>query len=214
MNIRSDTYLAYQLIFLVASHYEVSLKELICSKSDNAQLARGSAVYAIRKHANLPLSSIAPLLGFDTTEKVLYTLRMYEAKMKEKNLLPRVQHLIEDFVAAVIDLQMPSTKDADTDALPASTAMEPDKTQAIDRTAFYKWSKIIAYLEEHFGAVTVAMWFDDARVIEFTEESLKIDTGSDFRCEIIKRRCVNHIQAALKELFGSEATVEVVANGP
>lgn len=213
MNTRSDTYLAYQLIFLVASHYEVSLKELICGKSDNARLARGSAVYAIRKHANLPLSSIAPLLGFDTTEKVLYTLRMYEAKMKEKNHLPRVQHLIEDFVSAAIDLQMPSAKDADTDDLPASTAMEPEKKQVMDRTAFYKWSKILAYLEDHFGAVTIASWFEDARVIEFTEKSLKIDTGSDFRCEIIKRRCLNHIQDALKELFGSEATVEVVANG-
>ena len=88
-----------------------------------------------------------------------------------------------------------------------------ERKQRLDRGAFYKWGKILTYLEDHFGAVTVAAWLDDAMVVEFTSEVVKIETGSDFRCEIIKRRCLNLIQKALIELFNSHAKVEVYTSG-
>lgn len=88
-----------------------------------------------------------------------------------------------------------------------------ERKQSLDRDAFYKWGKILTYLEDHFGAATVSAWFDDAMVIEFTTEVLKIEAGSDFRCEIIKRRCLELIQKALTELFNSYAKVEVYASG-
>ena len=81
----------------------------------------------------------------------------------------------------------------------------------MDRTSFYKWSQILAKLEEHFGAVAVSAWLDDAIVVEFTEDTLKIEVGSDFRCEVIKKRCLDHIQNALMELFGSKSNIEVYA---
>lgn len=79
----------------------------------------------------------------------------------------------------------------------------------VDRTAHYKWCQILKYLEERLGAVTVASWFDDAMVTDFTENTLRIEVGSDFRCEIIKRRCMDHLQNALKDVFESKAAVEV-----
>lgn len=98
-----------------------------------------------------------------------------------------------------------------------TTPYEEDITvkrkRSLDRGAFYKWGKILTYLENHFGAATVSAWFDDAMVIEFTTEVLKIEAGSDFRCEIIKRRCLELIQKALTELFNSYAKVEVYASG-
>lgn len=88
-----------------------------------------------------------------------------------------------------------------------------ERKQSLDRGAFYKWSKILTYLEDHFGVVTVAAWLDDAMVVEFTSEVVRIETGSDFRCEIIKRRCVDLIHKALIEMFNSHAKVEVYTNG-
>ena len=81
--------------------------------------------------------------------------------------------------------------------------------QTIGPSVFYKWGKILSYLETQLGEATVAAWLEDAVVIEFTEESLKIGVGSNFKCNIIKLRCLHHIQNALAELFHNYATVEV-----
>ena len=112
MSVRQETYLAHQLLSLVTSHFDISLKELICGKSGTARLARGSAVYAIRKHASLPFTSIAALFGLDTTEAAWYVLRLHEVDMQKNPHLQRVQHLIDDFVAASVDLQLPSEVDS------------------------------------------------------------------------------------------------------
>ena len=34
----------------------------------------------------------------------------------------------------------------------------------------YVWAKILNYIEECLGTVTVSAWFDDAEVVELTEE--------------------------------------------
>ena len=69
----------------------------------------------------------------------------------------------------------------------------------------YVWAKIINYLEERLSAVTVSAWFDDAEVVELNEEHLILYSASDFRREIIRRRCTQYIQDALKEIFNSDA---------
>lgn len=81
----------------------------------------------------------------------------------------------------------------------------------VDRSAFYKWSQIVGYLEHQFGKVTIAAWIEDAMVTEFTDDILRIEAGDDFKCEVMKCRCRNHIQNALKELFHSNAIVEIYA---
>jgi len=73
----------------------------------------------------------------------------------------------------------------------------------------YVWAKIINYLEERLSAVTVSAWFDDAEVVELNEEHLIIYSASDFRREIIRRRCTQYIQDALKEIFSSDAKLIV-----
>ena len=73
----------------------------------------------------------------------------------------------------------------------------------------YVWAKIINYLEERLTAVTVSTWFDDAEVIELNEERLILYSPSDFRREIIRRRCTDYIQDALKEIFNSDAKLIV-----
>lgn len=83
------------------------------------------------------------------------------------------------------------------------------KAQDRDCTMFDKWNKLLAYLEGRFDPLTVSAWLDDTTVTEFTEETLRIKAGNDFRCEVVKRRCLNYIQEALAELFHSNATVEI-----
>ena len=73
----------------------------------------------------------------------------------------------------------------------------------------YVWAKIINYLEERLSAVTVSAWFDDAEVLELNEEHLILYSPSDFRREIIRRRCTDYIQDALKEIFNSDAKLMV-----
>ena len=67
----------------------------------------------------------------------------------------------------------------------------------------YVWAKVLSYLEERLSAVTVSAWFDDAEVIELTEEHLILYTSSEFRQETIRKRCTDYIQEAMKDLFDS-----------
>ena len=73
----------------------------------------------------------------------------------------------------------------------------------------YVWAKVLNYLEDRLTAVTVSAWFDDAEVVELNEEHLILYSASDFRREIIRRRCAQYIQDALKEIFNSDAKLIV-----
>ena len=73
----------------------------------------------------------------------------------------------------------------------------------------YVWAKVLMHMEERLGAVTVSAWFDDAEVVELNEEHLILYSASDFRREIIRRRCTDYIHDALKEIFNSDAKLIV-----
>ena len=73
----------------------------------------------------------------------------------------------------------------------------------------YVWAKVLIYLEERLTPITVSTWFDDAEVVELNEDSLIIYSPSDFRREIIRSRCTDYIQDALKEIFNSDAKLVV-----
>ena len=73
----------------------------------------------------------------------------------------------------------------------------------------YVWAKVLSYLEDRLTPVTVSAWFDDAEVVELNEEHLILYSPSDFRRELIRRRCTDHIHDALKEIFNSDARLLV-----
>ena len=73
----------------------------------------------------------------------------------------------------------------------------------------YVWAKVLSHMEERLGAVTVSAWFDDAEVVELNENNLILYSPSDFRREIIRRRCTDYIHDALKEIFNSDARLLV-----
>lgn len=73
----------------------------------------------------------------------------------------------------------------------------------------YVWAKVLSHMEERLGSVTVSAWFDDAEVVELNETNLILYSPSDFRREIIRRRCTGYVQDALKEVFNSDAKLLV-----
>ena len=73
----------------------------------------------------------------------------------------------------------------------------------------YVWAKVLIQLEERLGAVTISSWFDDAEVVELNDENLILYSPSDFRRDIIRRRCTEYIQDAMKEIFDSNAKLIV-----
>ncbi|MBQ7345508.1 MAG: chromosomal replication initiator protein DnaA [Oscillospiraceae bacterium] len=73
----------------------------------------------------------------------------------------------------------------------------------------YVWAKVLNHMEERLGSVTVSAWFDDAEVVELSDEHLILYSSSDFRRDIIRSRCTSHIEDALKEIFNSNAKLIV-----
>ena len=73
----------------------------------------------------------------------------------------------------------------------------------------FVWAKVLSYMEERLGDIAVSTWFDDAEVIELTEDHLILYTPSAFRQEIIRNRCTDYVQDALKEVFNSNAKLIV-----
>ena len=75
-------------------------------------------------------------------------------------------------------------------------------------SAAYVWAKIVSYMENHLDPIIVSTWFDDAQVVELTEEHLILYTTTELRRSQINRYAV-YIHDALKEIFNSDAKVIV-----
>ena len=87
-----------------------------------------------------------------------------------------------------------------------------EQQKAFDEcSATFKWGRILHHMNNRLGAVTVSAWFDQATIKEFTWNRLVIDAGSDFRREIIQRRCMDYIRDALAELYGCNAEVSILS---
>ncbi len=74
----------------------------------------------------------------------------------------------------------------------------------------YVWAKVLGYLEEKINPTVVQTWFDDAEVVEFTDERLTIHTPSLFRQETIQRRFVPFIQDAMHDIFQFHTEVVIL----
>ena len=73
----------------------------------------------------------------------------------------------------------------------------------------YVWAKVLSHMEERLGSITVSAWFDDAEVVELTEERLVIYSPDEFRRSMIRNRCAEYIHEGLREIFHSDAKLVV-----
>ena len=74
----------------------------------------------------------------------------------------------------------------------------------------YIWAKVLTYMENLLSAEVISTWFDDADIVEINDQKLVLCSGSDFRKDIIERRCTTYIQDAMRELFQLDIQVEVI----
>jgi len=75
----------------------------------------------------------------------------------------------------------------------------------------YVWAKILGHMETRLTAPVISTWFDDVEVVELSEGRLVLYSPSEFRKDIILRRCTDYIKDAMRELFNSE--IELVVLG-
>ena len=73
----------------------------------------------------------------------------------------------------------------------------------------YVWAKVLSYLEERLTATIVTAVFNDAEVVDLTNEHLIIYSPSDYRRGTIVNRYSSIIHDALKETFDSDAKLIV-----
>lgn len=74
----------------------------------------------------------------------------------------------------------------------------------------YVWAKVIGYMENKLGAAAAATWFDDAEVVELSENKLVLYSPSPFRQDMIRQHCVPYIQDAMQEIFSMSVQVEIL----
>ena len=72
----------------------------------------------------------------------------------------------------------------------------------------YVWAKVLNYLEEQLTSTVISAWFDDAQVVELTEDKLVLYSPSQLRRETISRRYASYIQDALKEVLNRLSALE------
>ena len=70
----------------------------------------------------------------------------------------------------------------------------------------YVWAKVLIYLEERLTSTIVTATFDDAEVVELTNEHLIIYSPSEFRRGTILNRYAVLIQDALNKLAVGRTT--------
>ena len=74
----------------------------------------------------------------------------------------------------------------------------------------YVWSKILGYLESHLSPTVISTWFDDTEVVELTDTQLTLFSPSEFRRDMIQRRCEPYIRDAMRELFDTDIKLVVL----
>ena len=76
-------------------------------------------------------------------------------------------------------------------------------------SASYVWAKVLHHMEQQLSEVAVSAWFDDAEVIELTENEFILYSPSEFRQERIRVNCAPYVEEVLKQLFQSNAKLVV-----
>ena len=80
-------------------------------------------------------------------------------------------------------------------------------------SSVYIWSRILNYLEKQLTEPVIAAWFDDAELVELTDNRLVLYSPDPFRKEIIQSHAAEHVKRAMKELFDSDVELLVLGDG-
>ena len=76
----------------------------------------------------------------------------------------------------------------------------------------YIWAKVLGHIEGLLTETVVSNWFEDAELVEVTDDKLILCSHDEFHCEIIKTKFIPYIQDAMKEVFEKKMDVVVLSD--
>jgi len=72
------------------------------------------------------------------------------------------------------------------------------------------WGKVLKILEKEFTSTTMVTWFKDTEGIDMTDETVVVSAPSEMCRNILMKKYVEHIKAALYELFSCDFKVIIL----
>ncbi len=79
-------------------------------------------------------------------------------------------------------------------------------------TSSYIWAKVLKYMENLLTETVVSNWFEDAELVEVTEDKLILCSHDEFHYDIIQSRFIPYIQDAMQQLFEKKVDVVVLSD--
>ncbi len=76
----------------------------------------------------------------------------------------------------------------------------------------YVWAKVLGHLEANLTDTVISSWFDDVEVLELSETRMILYSPSQFRRDLIERRCMDYMKEALSSLFQYD-NIEILVYG-
>ena len=74
----------------------------------------------------------------------------------------------------------------------------------------YIWAKVMKYMEDLLTETVVSMWFEDAELLEITDEKLILCSHDDYHWDTIQSKFVPYIQDAMLQVFKKQVEVVVL----
>lgn len=78
----------------------------------------------------------------------------------------------------------------------------------------YIWARVLRYLERELSAQTVEQWFCDVEVIRLNDRELVLQSSSEFRQDIIRKRFFPLILQALQKEFQMQSVLRFASPAP
>ena len=74
------------------------------------------------------------------------------------------------------------------------------------------WSMVLDKMRQKFSSTAVNLWFGDAQIVSFANNTLTINAASEFKMQIIKEKYISQIEDIFEEFMGFRIPIQVVAN--
>jgi chromosomal replication initiator protein len=74
------------------------------------------------------------------------------------------------------------------------------------------WSMVLDKMRQKFSSTAVNLWFGDAQIVSFANNTLTINVASEFKMQIIKEKYASQIEDIFEEFMGFRIPIQVVAN--
>ena len=76
------------------------------------------------------------------------------------------------------------------------------------------WSMVLDKMKQKFSSTAMNLWFGDAEITSFVNNTLTINAASEFKMQIIREKYVSQLEEIFEEFMGFHVSIEVVSKAP